>query len=277
MGKTEKIVVLSILFLVVVLFVWSMGGDSTDAAERGSSGNSQVARYSGEETPGKTPLKTPGIGAAGNSGALPSGGSVQTQEGALLTRPNTGSGIDGGAGPEGAERIELERVPGSASNLLHAGIERDSSIGSVGARRPGSTSRQASSVHMRPGWDIVTTDGLEATLNPEMLLYRPKEDATWETLAVDLYGDASKAVLLRHNNESMDAPGEIIFVPAKDDGAAEVQARVVEVLKGETLWQVSKRTLGRGSRWRELFEANRDVISDPDYLSPGTILTVPAR
>lgn len=273
MGKTEKIVVLSILFLVVLLFVWSMGGQEADASERNGGTDSSSARYSDQsETREPAP---PGAdrradGAAAANGRN-DGGQPQGPGGSLLKRPGSPESLGGSSGVEGAGQIEFDKLSGSSSNLLHAVVDRDSKTAPMASRR------QSPAVHMRPGWDIVTTDGLERTVNPDMLLYRPEAKATWESLAVDLYGDASKEMLLRHNNEGMANPGEIIFVPAKDDRADEVENRVVEVLKGETLWQVSKRTLGRGSRWRELFEANRGVISDPDYLAPGTILTVPAR
>ena len=75
----------------------------------------------------------------------------------------------------------------------------------------------------------------------------------------------------------MDEPGELIFVPAKDNLGALGETLIVEVQKGETLWGVATRTLGSGQRWREIYEANRDVVPDPDYPAPGTVLTIPAR
>ncbi|MEM7519233.1 MAG: LysM peptidoglycan-binding domain-containing protein, partial [Planctomycetota bacterium] len=73
------------------------------------------------------------------------------------------------------------------------------------------------------------------------------------------------------------APVGQIFVPAKDDLGREAAVRTVEVLQGESLWQVAKRTLGKGSEWKAVYEANRNVIADPDFVAPGTILTIPVR
>jgi len=43
----------------------------------------------------------------------------------------------------------------------------------------------------------------------------------------------------------------------------------------ETLSDVSKKHLGRASRWAELYEMNRSVVNDPNKLKPGTILALP--
>ena len=131
---------------------------------------------------------------------------------------------------------------------------------------------------MQPGWDLITTAGLQGTVDPSMFLYEvPAKGASWGSLAKDLYGDAAKATLLRHSNESMEVPSGPIFVPAKDELGKDASVRTVEVLQGENLWQVAKRTLGKGSEWKAVWEANRDVIPDPDVLAPGTVLRIPIR
>lgn len=266
MGKTEKIVVLSILFLVVVLFVWSLGGgEGTAAKGKGTQAEGQTASYSSGQN---SSTRQSADRRQENSGA-PGAPKKPANDGRILTRPKdvpalegTREGLD--AQTAGArERIALENGTTSAENkVLFAGVEK--------------RSRRASApVQMRPGWAIVSTSGLESTVDPSMLLFRPKATDTWASLAMDLYGEASKEALLRHNNEGMDSPGEVIFVPARDDDADLIGTRVVKVLQGENLWQVSHRTLGKGSRWKEIFEANRDVISDPDFIAPGIELSIP--
>jgi nucleoid-associated protein YgaU len=47
------------------------------------------------------------------------------------------------------------------------------------------------------------------------------------------------------------------------------------VVKGDTLWKVAERTLGKGARYTELFEANRPMLSDPDKIYPGQVLRIP--
>lgn len=52
-------------------------------------------------------------------------------------------------------------------------------------------------------------------------------------------------------------------------------ARVHIVQPGDTLRGLAARFLGDERRWREIFEANRDTISDPNKISPGMELTIP--
>ena len=47
------------------------------------------------------------------------------------------------------------------------------------------------------------------------------------------------------------------------------------VQKGDSLWKIAKTQMGSGTRWGELYEANRDVISDPAKIYPGQLLTIP--
>jgi nucleoid-associated protein YgaU len=38
---------------------------------------------------------------------------------------------------------------------------------------------------------------------------------------------------------------------------------------------IAQRELGDASRWPEIFERNRDVISNPDRISPDQVLILP--
>lgn len=59
------------------------------------------------------------------------------------------------------------------------------------------------------------------------------------------------------------------------DGDAESARRVV-VGEGDTLSSIARRLLGDGSRWREIYLANRDAIGpDPNALRVGQELTLP--
>ena len=49
------------------------------------------------------------------------------------------------------------------------------------------------------------------------------------------------------------------------------------VVKGDTLWKIAEKTLGKGSRYPEIFEANRPMLSDPDKIYPGQVLRIPAK
>ena len=76
----------------------------------------------------------------------------------------------------------------------------------------------------------------------------------------------------------------ISFVQAKDilikttDEAASTQAtgKTYTVKPGDTLWSISKKYLGNGSRYSEIYNSNKAVIgSNPNLIKPGQVLTIP--
>jgi|SRR5690606_6388413 len=56
----------------------------------------------------------------------------------------------------------------------------------------------------------------------------------------------------------------------------EVTLRTYTVVKGDSLSKIARRELGSANRWRELFEANRDQLDNPDLIFPGQVLKLPA-
>ena len=53
-------------------------------------------------------------------------------------------------------------------------------------------------------------------------------------------------------------------------------ARTYTVVKGDSLSKIAKRVLGDASLWPRIYEANRNIIKDPDLIHPGQVLTIPA-
>ncbi|CAN5229578.1 hypothetical protein BH18CHL2_BH18CHL2_06230 [soil metagenome] len=48
------------------------------------------------------------------------------------------------------------------------------------------------------------------------------------------------------------------------------------VQSGDTLSDIAQDQLGSASKWREIYEANKDAIGDnPDLIQPGTELDIP--
>lgn len=60
-------------------------------------------------------------------------------------------------------------------------------------------------------------------------------------------------------------------VPAGESSGA------YEVKKGDTLSRIAKRELGSYDRWREIYDANKDRIKDPNVLTVGQQLVVPGK
>jgi nucleoid-associated protein YgaU len=48
-----------------------------------------------------------------------------------------------------------------------------------------------------------------------------------------------------------------------------------EVAKGESLWKIAERYYGDGSLYPKIFEANKDVLKDPNKIRVGQRLRIP--
>lgn len=49
------------------------------------------------------------------------------------------------------------------------------------------------------------------------------------------------------------------------------------VQRGDSLSRIAKELYGDASEWRHIFEANRDIITNPDLIHPGQVLRIPQR
>ena len=47
------------------------------------------------------------------------------------------------------------------------------------------------------------------------------------------------------------------------------------VVAGDSLSKIAKEHLGNGNLYMEIFNANKDVLTDPDKLKPGMVLKLP--
>jgi len=61
-------------------------------------------------------------------------------------------------------------------------------------------------------------------------------------------------------------------ITARSSGAADES---YTVKPGDTLSAIAKRLLGDANAYHEIFEANRDQLSDPDKIKPGQVLRIP--
>jgi len=48
------------------------------------------------------------------------------------------------------------------------------------------------------------------------------------------------------------------------------------VLPGDSLWKIARRTYGAGTAWKDIYQANRGLLKDPDRIYPGQVLVLPA-
>jgi nucleoid-associated protein YgaU len=58
-------------------------------------------------------------------------------------------------------------------------------------------------------------------------------------------------------------------------GASSTATRIYVVVSGDSLSKIAKREYGDANKWKQLFEANRDIIKDPNLIHPGQKLKLP--
>ena len=93
---------------------------------------------------------------------------------------------------------------------------------------------------------------------------------------VSLKGEAEssaaleKAVLLAGNVQGVE---KVMAVTVK--AADEHKVEFYEIVSGDTLSGIAKKYYGNAMEYPRLFEANREVIKDPDLIYPGQKIRIP--
>ncbi|HVH57971.1 MAG TPA: LysM peptidoglycan-binding domain-containing protein [Vicinamibacterales bacterium] len=62
---------------------------------------------------------------------------------------------------------------------------------------------------------------------------------------------------------------------AAGGGAAAQSPRTYTVKAGDTLSKIAKENLGDANAYMDIFNANKDQLSDPDKIKPGQVLKIP--
>ncbi|MCB1497252.1 MAG: peptidoglycan-binding protein LysM [Bauldia sp.] len=109
-----------------------------------------------------------------------------------------------------------------------------------------------------------------------------KYDLGSDKIDVTVAGDK---VLLKGEAPSQEALEKIVLAAGNVEGVGKVETDVAApearepvfhtVKKGESLWKIAEEHYGKGSRYTEIFEANRPMLSDPDKIYPGQTLRIP--
>ena len=55
----------------------------------------------------------------------------------------------------------------------------------------------------------------------------------------------------------------------------EKKVNTYTVVSGDSLWKIAKRIYGDGSRWRDIFNANKDKITNSNVIKIGMVLNIP--
>lgn len=63
--------------------------------------------------------------------------------------------------------------------------------------------------------------------------------------------------------------------PSQPSTSSNNGSRTYVVVKGDSLSAIAKREYGDAKEWRRIFDANRDIIKDPELIYPGQTLRLP--
>jgi nucleoid-associated protein YgaU len=272
MGQFEKVVVLIVFFLVTVIFVVTLN----PTAEEGpvfNMGDKEVVA----EGP-TTDLGAPADFGVRESGAGQNPRTVEDDRGGPTNvTPDSGKGLTLQERIERGKRSEEQAA--DPSLLLDMG-----------------TTQKTAMRKLPKGAALITLEGLEDTWDDKLKEYTWKKGDSFGGLAERFYGDRSKSALLRRFCEGVTyvPPGDKILVPVFDlsggdlaleegeDAGGDSAKPVVtgaggsyKVVDGDSLWVISKKVYGKGSRWEEIYEANRDQLDAPDDVAIDMVLRIP--
>ena len=60
-------------------------------------------------------------------------------------------------------------------------------------------------------------------------------------------------------------------------GSSSTAAKIYVVVAGDSLSKIAKREYGDANEWKRIFEANKDILKDPDKIYPGQKLKIPPK
>ena len=127
-------------------------------------------------------------------------------------------------------------------------------IGGEEAPAPEDLKKEVESLGLDASGVEIETEGDKVKVSGKSLTQELREKIV---LAV---GNVAGVAAVEDNIEAEDAAPEAVF-------------HTVE--KGDTLWAVSSKAYGDGSKYMKIFEANKPMLSDPDKIYPGQVLRIP--
>jgi nucleoid-associated protein YgaU len=294
MGQFEKIVVLTVLFLVSVILVVSMRSEDGDllAGASVAPALAEEGVEAGRAAP-PAPVRLPGLGSTtaidGDQLELPDFDEIVAADRVVAGRVVAGHVLAGHvfadhvavvAPVDGvADGMAEEKAPGL---MLASNVSTSVADGVEGAGADGNPVTPAG---LPRGSALITDEGLEETLPGGDRLYTWRAGDSFVALARRFYGDPRAAEWISRANEGRGeiAEGEQIWMPlhvGRAEGVAvggeEGDFTYYTVGEGDSLWNIARRHAGDGNAYLRIFEANEDVLGDIDaVLRPGTELRLP--
>lgn len=60
-------------------------------------------------------------------------------------------------------------------------------------------------------------------------------------------------------------------------GSSSTAEKTYVVVSGDSLSKIAKREYGNANEWPRIFEANKDILKDPNKIYPGQKLKIPPK
>ena len=85
-----------------------------------------------------------------------------------------------------------------------------------------------------------------------------------------------QAILIAGNVQGVEKiSADDLRAPEPTPEEPEEKAEIYEIVSGDTLGGIAKRYYGKASAYMKIFEANKDIISDPNKIYPGQKIRIP--
>ena len=104
----------------------------------------------------------------------------------------------------------------------------------------------------------------------------PEIDTGVYTLRVDEVDEGGEVLSRIETPFRREAPETIARVMAEETSRAGFSVAVRTVQPGNTLWAIAEERYGDGVLYVRVFDANRDLIRDPDLIYPGQVFRLPS-
>lgn len=85
----------------------------------------------------------------------------------------------------------------------------------------------------------------------------------------------TKTVTIQPPPTPAETPTATVEQPQRETSQAPQQTTYT-VKSGDCLWNIAKKYLGDGSRYNEIYELNKDKITNPNLIYPNQVLTLPS-
>jgi nucleoid-associated protein YgaU len=107
-------------------------------------------------------------------------------------------------------------------------------------------------------------------------------DVQFDDGTVTICGDCTseavreRAILIAGNVQGVEKViADDLRAPKPKPEEPKEKAEIYEIVSGDTLGAIAKRYYGNASKYMKIFEANKDIISDPNKIYPGQKIRIP--